>query len=289
MKTYFLPDDLLTEPIICEEEIIIRLYQSNHKTLKNKIILNRNMINLLINGNKTVDYPESSVEVKAGELILLSTGNILTSEVTSDQNEFTSILIYFSNEMYNRFWIKYEHLRSQAKQHNGKPYLIYQQDSFIQQYINSLFILLKHPDLLTAEIRQLKMEELMLYLLQSDPEKLQSFRIVTQDRENLQLKRVVERYIGKPTTIDELAFLCNMSTSTFKRRFEHLYNTSPQKWLLNKRMELSADLLRSSDTIPSQVFYRVGYQNHSSFSEAFRKHFGITPSQYHSQYLTVRE
>ncbi|MGH1518671.1 helix-turn-helix domain-containing protein [Chryseobacterium sp. JK1] len=287
MKTYFLPDDLLTEPIICEEEIIIRLYQSNHKTLKNKIILNRNMINLLISGNKTVDYPESSVEVKAGELILLSTGNILTSEVTSDQNEFTSILIYFSNETYNRFLIKYEHLCSQTKQ--NKPYLIYQQDDFIQQYVNSLLILLKHPDLLTAEIRQLKMDELMLYLLQSDPEKLQSFRMVTQDRESLQLKRVVERYIGKPTTIDELAFLCNMSPSTFKRRFEHLYNTSPQKWLLSKRMELSADLLRSSDIIPSQVFYRVGYQNHSSFSEAFRKHFGITPSQYHTQYLTAQE
>lgn len=289
MKTYFLPDDFLNESFINEEEVIIRLYKSTHKTLKNKIILNRNMINLLISGNKTVEYPESSVEVKPGELILLSTGNILTSEMTSEQNEFMSILIYFSNETYNRFWIKYEHLSSQAKQRTGKPYLIYQQDDFIQQYINSLLILLKNPTLLTAEIRQLKMEELMLYLLQSDSEKLQSFRIVTEYRENLQLKRVVERHIGKPTTIEELAFLCNMSTSTFKRKFEHLYNTSPQKWLLNKRMEMSAELLRSADTFPSQVFYRVGYQNHSSFSEAFRKHFGITPSQYHTQYLTVRE
>lgn len=288
MNTYYLPDDLLDDSAARRDDVIIRYYSSNRDSVKNRIVLNQNMINLLISGKKTIIYPDATAVVNAGELVVLSTGNVLTSELLAGTDQFTSILFYFSNEVFNRFLIKYEHL---LKQNNAKadkqPFLIFRQDTFIKHFIASLQIALNDGGNLPAEIRLLRIEELLLYLFQSDPERFHAIEILTRDKQQLQIKKVVESQIGQPTTVDDLAFLCHMSTSTFKRKFNEIYHTSPQKWLLARRLELAADLLKSFEESPSGIYMKVGYQNHSSFSEAFRNHFGSTPSDFQQKHLNV--
>ncbi|KQS26649.1 AraC family transcriptional regulator [Dyadobacter sp. Leaf189] len=288
MNTYYLPDDLLDDPAAQADDVVIRYYNSDRDSVKNRIVLNKNMINLLVSGTKTIIYPDATAVVNAGELVVLSTGNVLTSELLAGTNQFTSILFYFSNEVFNRFLIKYEHLLNAATaKANKQPFLIFRQDTFIKHFIASLQVLLNNDGDLSAEIRLLKIEELLLYMFQTDPERFHAIQILTRDKQQLQIKKVVESQIGQPTTVEDLAFLCHMSTSTFKRKFSEIYQTSPQKWLLAKRLELAADLLRTFDESPSGVYMRVGYQNHSSFSEAFRNHFGSTPSDYQQKHLNV--
>jgi len=288
LNTYNLPDDLITGPPVDKNEVIIRHYKSEHDSVKNKIILNRNMINLLISGSKTVVYPETTITVIDGELVVLSTGNMLTSEVISNNKGFESMLIYFSNDLLNNFWIKYQSiLADNAPVHKKQPYLVYHQDGFIRQYVQSLLLLLQGRSGLSSEIKQIKLEELLLYLFQRDPAKLQSLQIISKDHADLQLKKVVESHIGLPITIEELAFLCNMSRSTFKRNFYRLYSTTPQQWLLERKLEKAGELLKFTDESPSRVYLKVGYKNHSSFSYAFRQYFGINPSEYQMQQLNV--
>ena len=287
MNTFYLPDDLLDDSATADD-VVIRYYSSNRNSVKNRIVLNQNMINLLVSGKKTIIYPDATAVVNAGELVVLSTGNVLTSELLAGTDQFTSILFYFSNEIFNRFLIKYEHLLKQnTSKADKQPFLIFKQDSFIKYFITSLKTFLGNGGNLPAEIRLLRIEELLLYLFQSDPERFHAIEILTRDKQQLQIKKVVESQIRQPTTVDDLAFLCHMSTSTFKRKFSEIYQTSPQKWLLARRLELAADLLRSFDESPSGIYMKVGYQNHSSFSEAFRNHFGSTPSDYRQQHLNV--
>jgi len=107
MKTYNLPDDLNSGIAFKNDEVIIRQYQSGHNsTTKNKIILSQNMISLVLSGSKTVIYPESIATVNEGEMVILSTGNILTSEVTTGNTDFSSVILYFSNNLLKRFYIK---------------------------------------------------------------------------------------------------------------------------------------------------------------------------------------
>ncbi len=285
MKTYLLPDDFLSDSDQTEDQVIIRHYKTAKSTLNNKIILNRNMINLIITGSKTVAYPDQTAVVKENELVVLSTGNILTSELLCDQTGFTSLLLYFSNNALNHFLIKYNKL-SEKKQ-VSKPFLIYQQDTYIKQYVNSLLTLMESASPLSREIKELKLEELLLYLNQIDNKKLLSLQIVSPNQNDLTIRKIVERHIRTPATIEQIAFLCNMSTSTFKRKFENLYGQSPQKWLVKQRLELAAEILKSGVEIPSQVYYKAGYKNHSSFSAAFRKYFGFTPSEYQAKKLNV--
>lgn len=286
LKPFLLPDDLLTDAPAQPDEVTIRHYQSDHSSIKNKIILNQNMINLVMSGTKTVVYPAQTAIINQGELVVLSTGNMLTSEVLSNDRSFNSILLYFSNEVLNRFLIKYKHLlHAQPTTPAPQPFLIYQQDTFIQHFAQSLLFLLSAATPLSPEVKQLKLEELLLYLLRLDASRLQSLKIISNDQADMQLKKTVETHIGQPVTVDELAFLCNMSASTFKRKFERIYGSSPQKWLLKEKLQLAAELLKSPAEAPSGVYHKVGYQNHSSFSEAFRQHFGLTPSDYHNQHI----
>lgn len=288
MKTYYLPDDLLDRPSTDADEVVIRAYTSGQDSVKNRIVLNQNMINLLVSGTKTVVYPDATAVVNAGELVVLSTGNVLTSELLTGGQQFSSILFYFSNELFNRFLIKYDHLLQTVTPLNSKkPFLIFKQDNFIKQFIASLQALITMGSELPAAVRLIKLEELLLYLLHFDPERFRAIQIITKDKEQLQIKKVVESHVGQLITVDELAFLCHMSTSTFKRRFNEIYHSTPQKWLLIRKLEMAAELLRSGGESPSGVYLKVGYQNHSSFSEAFRNHFGNTPSDYQQQQLNV--
>jgi AraC-like DNA-binding protein len=71
-----------------------------------------------------------------------------------------------------------------------------------------------------------------------------------------------------------------MSLSTFKRRFARLYGNSPNRWLLEKRMEMAAEMLRKSDCKASEIFSELGYENLSSFIQSFKQIYGVTPKQY---------
>lgn len=288
IKTYNLPDDLMDGRIIAENEVIIRFYRSDANTIKNKIILNRNMVNLLISGTKTVVYPDSITTINAGELVILSNGNILTSEVAPAEKPFTSVLIYFSNETLLNFLIKYKHLLKEGGNTVQKSaFVTYSQDLFIQQYVASLQLLLNLPGSLSEEIRALKLEELLLYLLIQDQQKLNSLKFAAKDQEDLIIRKAADGFIGQQVTVEELAFLCHMSASTFKRKFKVIYGTSPQKWLLFQKLQMAAELLKMPLERPSLVYLKVGYQNHSSFTKAFRQQYGQSPTVYQAANMTV--
>jgi len=288
MNTYYLPDDILGGSPTGLDDVLIRCYTSGQDSVKNRIVLNQNMINLLVSGTKTVVYRDATAVVNAGELVLLSTGNVLTSELLTGGQQFSSVLFYFSNDLFNRFLIKYDHLLQTVTPLSGKqPFVIFQQDNFIKQFIASMQVLVNAENELPAPVRLIKLEELLLYLLHSDAKGFHAIQILSKDKEQLQIKKVVESHVGQLITVDELAFLCHMSTSTFKRKFSAIYHTTPQKWLLTKKLEMAAEMLRSAEESPSGVYLKVGYQNHSSFSEAFRNHFGNTPSDYQQQQLDV--
>lgn len=288
MNTYYLPDDILGGSPTSADEVVIRCYTSGQDSVKNRIVLNQNMINLLVSGTKTVVYPDATAVVNASELVVLSTGNVLTSELLTGGQHFSSILFYFSNEVFNRFLIKYDHLLQNVTPLSGKqPFLIFKQDNFIKRFIESIQALMNMGSELPAAVRLVKLEELLLYLLHFDPERFRAIQVITKDREQLQIKKVVESHVGHLITVDELAFLCHMSTSTFKRRFRDIYRTTPKKWLITRKLEMAAELLRAGAESPSAVYLKVGYQNHSSFSEAFRNYFGNTPSDYQQKQLNV--
>jgi AraC-like DNA-binding protein len=81
-------------------------------------------------------------------------------------------------------------------------------------------------------------------------------------------------------TVAELAKEAAMSRSSFFERFNRAVGVAPMEYLLTWRMALAKDLLRRNEGRVAEVALRVGYSSPSTFSVAFTRHVGRTPSQY---------
>jgi AraC-like DNA-binding protein len=94
----------------------------------------------------------------------------------------------------------------------------------------------------------------------------------------IDLKAFMNNNFHFKVDLQRFAYLTGRSLSTFKRDFEKIFSTTPNKWLQQKRLEEARYLLSRGKTV-SDVYIEVGFENLSHFSFAFKKAFGKAPSQ----------
>jgi AraC family transcriptional regulator, exoenzyme S synthesis regulatory protein ExsA len=289
MDIFSLPDDIITDNDSKSESIIFHYYSAPIGSFNGKGILNKNAISLVVSGEKIMHFAEKIVHVKDDEIHFLSKSNCLVSMKLSDKITFKSILIFFDDKILANFHLKYDRQIAEIKgkqRITNEPYLTFQKDSFVLNFIESLNLLFQKSSAISPEMKLLKFEELMLHLLEQYPNKILSFQCPkNKELDDFEIRKAVETNITSNISIEDLAFLCNTSLSTFKRRFTKIYGTSPNKWILQKRMEIAKDLLQHHCEKPSEVFYKVGYENHSSFTQSFKQIFGMTPKEFQKQQL----
>jgi len=79
--------------------------------------------------------------------------------------------------------------------------------------------------------------------------------------------------------LEKFGYLTGRSLTTFKRDFGKAFNTTPQRWLTRKRLELAHYQLAEKHMKPAEVYYETGFENLSHFSYAFKKQFGYSPTE----------
>jgi AraC-like DNA-binding protein len=92
--------------------------------------------------------------------------------------------------------------------------------------------------------------------------------------------RQMHSQIGRSWTVAQLAKLAALSRSAFFDRFTRTVGVSPMEYLLAWRMAVAKDLLRRYDLGLDEVAERVGYGSASTFSTAFSRHVGQSPSRF---------
>jgi AraC family transcriptional activator of mtrCDE len=101
------------------------------------------------------------------------------------------------------------------------------------------------------------------------------------------LGRVIDRILEHPSdqhTVDSLADIASMSRSTFADRFAATFGRPPMALVQQVRMQHAARLLRRDSTLSmDDVAARAGYSSRSHFSAAFRRHHGLSPTEFRSQ------
>jgi AraC-like DNA-binding protein len=86
--------------------------------------------------------------------------------------------------------------------------------------------------------------------------------------------------VTRAWTVAQLAEVAALSRSAFFERFTRTVGTPPMDYLLRWRMEIAKDLLRHGRMAVADVGERVGYGSTSTFSVAFSRHVGQSPSRY---------
>lgn len=108
-------------------------------------------------------------------------------------------------------------------------------------------------------------------------------------RETRRFENAILQGIVANLSIDEIAQMCCYSVSTFKRRFGERYQMPPHRWMLLCRMSLACEMLCSTRAATSDIATRCGFVNVSHFIATFRRHYGMTPTQYRRKQLISTE
>jgi len=82
-------------------------------------------------------------------------------------------------------------------------------------------------------------------------------------------------------TMEEIASYTGRSLATFKRDFAKISDVTPQKWLINKRLQVAHEKLTNENMKVSDVYVDVGFKNLSHFYAAYKKQFGYSPAAKH--------
>jgi AraC-like DNA-binding protein len=96
----------------------------------------------------------------------------------------------------------------------------------------------------------------------------------------IKFEEVIQNNQYANLTLEELAALCHMSLSSFKRKFQAVYNDSPIKYLSKKKLLKAAELLKDKTNRISDIAYDVGFESLSTFNRAFKAQYGKSPSEY---------
>lgn len=96
-----------------------------------------------------------------------------------------------------------------------------------------------------------------------------------------QLEALVLRHIDdQELSVDRLAEMMSMGRTKFYGRVKELFGMSPNKYIMQQRMEYAAQLLADGDDNVSEVSYKVGFSDPTYFNKCFKAHFGMAPSKY---------
>ncbi len=81
-----------------------------------------------------------------------------------------------------------------------------------------------------------------------------------------------------PWTVETLARRAAVSRSVLAERFSRALDVSPMRYLMQWRLQLAADLLRTTGLGIAAISDRVGYESEAAFSRAFKRHLGVAPA-----------
>lgn len=108
--------------------------------------------------------------------------------------------------------------------------------------------------------------------------------IVPPGRHLLRAKDLVDARYGEPLTVDDLAAAAGLSRAHFSREFRRAFGEPPHAYLLTRRLERAATLLRGTDRSVAEICLLVGLRSVGSFTTSFTRTFGASPTAYRAAF-----
>jgi AraC-like DNA-binding protein len=103
-------------------------------------------------------------------------------------------------------------------------------------------------------------------------------------RHLLRAKDLADARYFEPLGVDDLARAAGLSRAHFSREFRRAFGEPPHAYLLTRRLERAAALLRVTDRSVADICFSVGLGSVGSFTTSFTRTYGMTPSAYRATF-----
>jgi AraC-like DNA-binding protein len=99
-------------------------------------------------------------------------------------------------------------------------------------------------------------------------------------RHLLRARDLADARYFEPIEVADMARAARLSPAHFSREFSRTFGESPHRYLLTRRLERAAALLRTTDRTVTEICFMVGLSSVGSFTTSFRRMFGASPTAY---------
>ena len=97
-------------------------------------------------------------------------------------------------------------------------------------------------------------------------------------------KDLADVRFSEPLGVDDMARVAGLSRAHFSREFRRTFGEPPHTYLLTRRLERAAALLRTTDYSVADICMAVGLQSVGSFTSSFTRTYGVPPNSYRRQF-----
>ena len=103
-------------------------------------------------------------------------------------------------------------------------------------------------------------------------------------RHLLRAKDLADARYAEPLGVEDMAAAAGLSRAHFSREFRRAFGESPHAYLLTRRLERAAALLRNTDRSIADICHSVGLQSLGSFTTSFTRTYGLSPAAYRASF-----
>lgn len=197
-------------------------------------------------------------------------------KVPPPNGEFKTIAIYFDQQTLREFSANYGY--KAEKRDDTAGFIKLTNSNIYKNFVESLLPYLQADQFRDKELLALKIKEALLILLRVNPE-LKDILFDFSEPGKIDLEGFMQKNFHFKVGLNRFAYLTGRSLATFKRDFTKIFNTSPSRWLVQRRLQEAYYLIKEQGKRPSEIYFELGFEDFSHFTYAFRQAYGAAPTK----------
>jgi AraC-like DNA-binding protein len=253
----------------------IKLSCYDDKFFKSEVVFDQHMLIWFISGETKIVQSEATHTFKTGDIFLIPRNKPATIiNYPKDGLPHKTVVMLLTTKILRDFYAN----ENVAVKTTPVPGIRrYSNHPLLKSCLASLIPYFDMEGAFPENLALLKITEAISILRNIDPG-IDSMLANFEDPFKVELVRFMEKNYMFNMPLEKFGYLTGRSLTTFKRDFKKAFNTTPQKWLTQKRLELAHYELAEKKKRPVEICYEIGFENLSHFSYAFKKHFGYAPT-----------
>lgn len=254
----------------------IKLSSYEDKLFKTETVFEFHMLVWFISGETKIIQADRSYHFTSGDIFLIPRNQLATIiNYPKDGRPHKAVVMHLTTERLKEF---YSHIDLEHSIIRKEPQIFsFSNHPLLESCLASLIPYFEMTQNFPENIASLKIMESISILREINP----NIDTVLSDFEEpgkINLVNFMEKNYMFNMPLERFGYLTGRSLSTFNRDFRKTFQTTPQRWLTQKRLELAHYHLAEKNKKPTDVFMEVGFEDLSHFSYAFKKQYGYAPS-----------
>ncbi|MBE9598040.1 AraC family transcriptional regulator [Pedobacter sp. MC2016-24] len=238
--------------------------------------VSEHVISFQISGETHIDHQNGVIVLKEGQLMISHRNQLAKAfKYPAKNKEYRSLSVMLHTGRIRKFGM--EHHYALDKKYQGLPNILLQSNPFLDSFFQSLVPYVEQTSQVSKQMETVKVNEILTLLLETYPE-LSTFLFDFSEPFKIDLEEFMQKNYQYNVPIENFAKLTGRSLASFKRDFQKIFETSPRKWLQEKRLSEAYNILKKKQKKPTDIYLDLGFENLSHFYSSFKEKFGVTPS-----------